>query len=303
MFFFLVLLFTLFSTPSSTAAVDQNNPKVTIMINYSNDTASSRTISVDQDKTITISQAHSWTRDSSSRYNLVSYSIDNGQPVLVNRTFDRNFTVNITTNKDHDIMFFARPQFEIVEQGPANLTFVPQSPTNDNWFDENTDVQFIASHVVSSDKQDTREQLDGWSLDNSYINEISRQESGTFKSQMIHMSSTHNVNLEYKTQYYISVISNFGRALGTGWYNSGAIVDVSVIPGDDGIVSHTFSGWQGSTIGNQKQMAVETLADSPKTLVAMWSVDYTNVSVIVIIIIAVLVLAVIYKKRKTPPSV
>ncbi len=112
------------------------------------------------------------------------------------------------------------------------------------------------------------------------------------------MSSGHIVDLEYKTQYYIKVISNFGRALGTGWYNSGAIVDLSVIPGNDGIIPHLFSGWQGSTIGNQNQMSVETLADSPKVLVANWSADYTNVSAISIGVIAVSVLLVIYQKRK-----
>jgi hypothetical protein len=109
----------------------------------------------------------------------------------------------------------------------------------------------------------------------------------------------HNVKLEYKTQYYVKVISNFGRALGTEWYNSGTIVDVSVIPGNDIIVNHVFSGWQGSTIGNKNQMSVETLADSPKVLVANWSADYTNVSIISIGIIAALVLVIIYQKRRT----
>ena len=201
------------------------------------------------------------------------------------------------------LYFIAKPQFEITIHGTNNATFVPPSPTGDNWFDISTDVQFIVPYMTSSDNQDVRQQLDGWSLDNSYINVISKQESGFFKSDTIHMSSGHTVFLEYKTQYYIKVISSFGRALGTGWYNSGTIVDVSVIPGNDIIASHVFSGWQGSTIGNQNQMSAETLADSPKVLVANWSVDYTNISMVIIGAIAVLVLLAIYQKRKIPSKI
>lgn len=271
----------------------------TITVRYANDTSTGYVISATSNQGYTISQRHSWSEDS-SRYNLQAYSIDNGPIIPVNRAPDGNFTLDVSTNSNHVVVFIAKPQFELVIHGTNNVTFFPPSTTNDNWFDENTDVQFIVPNVVPSNNQDTRLQLDGWSLDDSYINTIPRQESGTFKSSTIHMSSMHDVNLEYKTQYYVKVISNFGRALGTGWYNSGTIVDASVIPGNDGIVNHVFSGWQGSIIGNQNQMSVETLADSPKTLVANWSADYTNVSIIAIVIIAALVFGIIYQKRRAP---
>lgn len=282
----------------SNARADTGNQH-TITVRYANDTAIGYVVSAAGNHGYTISQEHSWL-ENSSRYNLQAYSIDNGPVIPVNRMSDGNFTLDVSADSDHTVVFIAKPQFEITIHGTDNATFFPPSPTNDNWFDENTDVQFIVPNVIQSDKQDTRLQLDGWSLDDSYINTIPRQESGTFRSGTIHMSSMHDVNLEYKTQYYVKVISNFGRALGTGWYNSGTIVDASVIPGDDGIVNHLFSGWQGSTIGNQNQMLVETLADSPKVLVANWSADYTNVSIISIVIIAALVVGMIYQKRKAP---
>ncbi len=299
-FLFLILLFS-----SSVISIDNvmaytGSQYTTITVQYANDTATGYAINATGNQKHTISQRYSWSEDSQSRYNLQAYSIDNGPAIPVNRTSDGNFTLNVSTDHNHNVVFTAKPQFEIVIHGIDNATFFPPSPTNDNWFDENTDVQFIVPNVIPSYQQDTRLQLDGWSLDDSYINAIPRQESGTFKSGTIHMSSRHDANLEYKTQYYVKVISSFGRALGTGWYNSGTIVDVSVIPGNDIIVNHVFSGWQGSTIGNQNQMSVETLADSPKVLVAFWSVDYTNVSIISIVIIAALVLVVIYQKRRTP---
>ncbi|CUR52131.1 exported protein of unknown function [Nitrosotalea devaniterrae] len=300
--FLIPVVFCVTIYENSPAFAQDSQPKITITVRYANDTLPTYTILADNHQTYTISQKNSWSKDD-FRYNVQAYSIDKGPNIPINRMSGGNFTLDVMTDSDHSILFFAKPQFQITLHDTSNATFVPPSPTNDNWFDMGTDVQFLVPYVVPSDKQDTRQQLDGWSLDNSYINAISRQESGSFKSDIIHMSSDHTVNLEYKTQYYIKVISNFGRTLGTGWYNSGSIVDISVIPGNDIISNHVFAGWQGSTIGNQNQESVETLADSPKVMVANWSVDYTNVSIIGIVIIAVLVLLAIYQKRRTPSRI
>lgn len=294
-----VLLFCITVPDNHVLAHVQNNQKSIVTINYANYTSIGHTIVTGSNQNYTISQEHSWTTDG-GRYNLQAYSIDNIKAIQINRMSNENFTLSVTANKNHSVIFFATPQFEIIMHGTNNVTFFPPSPTNDNWFDANTDVQFAAPNMISSDIQDTRQILDGWSLDSPDINDITRQESGTFMSPPIHMSSAHKIDLEYKTQYYIKVISNFGRVLGTGWYDSGTIVDASVTLGNDILVNHIFSGWQGSIIGNTNQESVETMADAPKVLVANWSEDYTNVSIISIVIIAVLVLLVIYQKRKTP---
>ena len=294
-----VLLFCITVPDNHVSALVQNNQKSIITVSYANNTSTGYAIITDSNHTYTVSQEHSWFTDG-NRYNLEAYSIDNNQTIQINRTSDGNFTLDITANKKHSVIFFATPQFEIIMHGLNNVTFFPPSPTNDNWFDANTDVQFSAPNMISQGMQDTRQILEGWSLDNPDINTITRQESGTFMSPSIHMSSAHEITLEYKTQYYIKVISNFGRALGTGWYDSGSIVDVSIMPGNDILVNHIFSGWQGPIIGNSNQESIETMADMPKVLVANWFVDYTNISIISIVIIAVLVLLVIYQKRKIP---
>lgn len=292
-----VLLFFI-TAPSSQAAYLQNN-QVIINVTYANDTSTAYIIHVVNHQKHTISQKYSWMGDSPGRYNLQAYSIDNGPVIPISRASDGNFTLDLLTDSNHSVVFIAKHQFEMSLQGTSNAIFSPASPTNDNWFDAGSDVQFVVPYVISSDKEYTRQQLDGWSLDNSDINVISRQESDTFRSPVIHMSEMHKIDLEYKTQYYINVISNFGRALGTGWYNSGTIVDITALPGNDILVNHIFSGWQGPVIGNINQESTEILADSPKVLVANWSADYTNISIIAIIIIAAIVLLTIYQKRKT----
>lgn len=292
-----VLLFFI-TVPSSQAEYLQNN-QVVISISYENHTSDSYTIHVTSHQKYTISQKHSWVGDDISRYNLQAYSIDNGPVVPINRSSDGNFTLDLETDSNHSVLFIAKPQFEMSLQGTANTTFFPASPTNDNWFDAGSDEQFIVPYIISSDNQYTRQQIVGWSLDNSDINVISGQEQDTFKSPVIHMSEPHKVDLKYKTQYYVNVITNFGRALGTGWYNSGTIVDITTLPGNDVLVNHVFSGWQGLVIGNTNQESTEVLVDSPKILVANWSADYTNISMVMIIIIAIIVALTIYQKRKT----
>jgi len=300
MFFLIPVLLFCITVPHNQASGHTiYNLKPIIIINYANHTSTGYTILTDNNQNYTISQEHSWTTDG-GRYNLQAYSIDNSKAIQINRMSNGNFTLNVTTNKNHSVIFFATHQFEITMHGADNVTFFPPSPTNDNWFDSGTDVQFAAPNMISYDIQNTRQILDGWSLDSQDINDIARQESGTFMSPPIHMSSGHKIDLEYKIQYYIKVISNFGRVIGTGWYDSGTIVDASVTPGNDILVNHIFSGWQGSIIGNANQESVETMADAPKVLVANWFGDYTNVSTIGIGIVAVLVLLAIYQKRKTP---
>lgn len=294
----LVQVFLLCIVIPSSHAEHLQNDQVTINVSYANDTSNAYTIHVTEHQKYTIAQKHSWTVDGISRYNLQDYFIDNGPVVPINRSSDGNFTLDLVADTNHSVLFIAKPQFEMSVQGIVNATFLPASPTNDRWFDAGSDEQFIVPYMISSDNEYTRQQIVGWSLDNPDINVISRQESGTFKSPIIHVSEPHKIDLKYKTQYYVNVITNFGRTLGTGWHDSGTIVDITALAGNSILVNHIFSGWQGPVIGNVNQESTEVLVDSPKILVANWSADYTNISMIMIIIIAVVVVLTIYQKRK-----
>jgi hypothetical protein len=294
-----LLSFTSFHESHELTNYQDNQPKAEITISYVNDTSNTYTILVNSNQKYTISQEHSWTIDNVTRFNLQEYSLDNNPFVPIQRAPYGNFTLDVFTNSNHSIIFLAKPQFKIITSDTSKINFSPSSPTNDNWFDINSDIQVIAPYVIQSDQENTRQQLLGWSLDSPDIDIISRQESGTFKSHIIHMSSEHKIDLKYSTQYYIKVISNFGRALGSGWYDSGTIVDVSVMPSDDILIKHIFTGWQGQVIGSQTQESTGVLVDSPKTIVANWFVDYTNVSIIGVFTIAVIVLSLIYLRRRT----
>lgn len=285
----------------SNELVDSQYPQsnVRIIVSYANNTSNTHTIMANNNQKYTISQQYSWADDNYTRFNLQGYIMDDGPVVPIQRTSHGNFTLNISTNSNHSIVFLAKPQFKIITPETNMINFNPPSPTDDYWFDANSDVQITVPYVLQSDQNDTRKQLSGWSLDSSDINVITRQESGTFKSHMIRMSSMHKIDLIYSTQYYVNVISNFGKVVGSGWYDSGTIAYVSIMPTEDILVKHVFAGWQGQIIGSQNQESVGVMVDSPKIVSANWFVDYTNVSIIGIFIIANIVVILIYQKRRT----
>lgn len=283
---------------TGSVAADTPHGGTAITVSYAGDASGSHTVFATMQHNYTLSQTYSWTDSAPGRFSLTAYQMDNGPTVPIARLGNGNFTLNIPVDSDHHVIFYARQQFEITSV-ETNMTFIPISPTGDNWFDKDSDVQIIMPYVMQSGDQ-SRRQLFGWSLDNSDVTMIPRQESGFFRSSPIHMSENHEVSPAYKDQYHVSVISNFGRALGTGWYDSGTIADISVMPEDDTITRHVFLGWQGQVIGDAKQYSANIMVDSPKVLVANWFVDYTNLSIIFIAIIAIVVLLVIYQKRKIP---
>ena len=278
----------------------QSESKITV--SFANNTSDAYTINVDGSQNYTISQKYSWGNNNTTRFNLQGYFVDDGPFIPIQRISSGNFTLKILTDTNHSVIFLAKPQFKIITSDTNRINFNPPSPTNDNWFDANSDVQINAPYVLQSDQNDTRKQLVGWSIDNPDINIITRQESGTFKSHTIHMSSTHKIGLDYSTQYYVRVISNFEKTTGTGWHDSGTIASVSIIPTQDILVKHIFTGWQGQVIGSQYQEKVGVMVDSPKTIVANWFVDYTNVSIIGIVIVAIIVVITIYQKRRIPQN-
>ncbi|MDE1843347.1 MAG: hypothetical protein KGH95_06835 [Thaumarchaeota archaeon] len=291
-----VISFLVIVIPAASAQMQHVN----ILVNYEKDPSRNYPVSVESGQEYVLSQRYTW-QDTLGRLDVISYTIDKGQDVAIPRHSDGNFTIDIPTDRDHTVTFHTMQQFEITSTCD-NITFSPPSPTGDNWFDDNSDMQFVVPYVIPSDNQ-SRQQLAGWSEDNSDVTIIPRQDLGLFRSHVIQVTEKHDISLQYKNQYHVSVISNFGRPLGTGWYDSGTISNISVISGDDTILHHVFLGWQGQVIGDATQYSAEILVDSPKVMVANWSVDYTSISVIAIIVISVLVIVIIYKKRRNPAKI
>ena len=253
--------------------------KNTLHVSYADDTAQSYSVLVDAHQKFTISQSYSWVKDQTSRYSLVSYSMDNGVNVPIPRVARGNFTLDIPMDSSHNVVFFAVPQYPIAINGTA--TFSPPSPTVDNWFDANSDITVSLPTTIEIQHDSIRGQLTGYSVDQSDTQIIPRKESGTFTTQM-HMSSAHSLDFTSITQYHITVISQYSTAIGGGWYDAGSTATIGVNPPDEFLVHHVVTGWEGHNVksdGNSAKLVV----DAPGAITVVWSTDYSQALVIGII--------------------
>ena len=55
--------------------------------------------------------------------------------VKISRTARGDFTLSVPTDSSHSIVFSAVQQHALSVDGTNDFSFLPSSPTNDNWFD------------------------------------------------------------------------------------------------------------------------------------------------------------------------
>ena len=76
---------------------------------------------------------------------MVSYSIDSKEFVPISRLSRGTFTLDIPTDLPHSIVFLAVTQYPISVEGTDVFSFLPESPTNDNWFDAESEVSITVT--------------------------------------------------------------------------------------------------------------------------------------------------------------
>jgi hypothetical protein len=78
---------------------------------------------------------------------------------------------------------------------------------------------------------------------------------------------------KYKTQYYLTVNSDYGQPTGEAWYDSGSTAAISVVtPVEQAGTKRIFTGWSGDYTGNAASAAVAM--SEPKTVTASWRTQY-----------------------------
>jgi hypothetical protein len=120
----------------------------------------------------------------------------------------------------------------------------------------------------------TRYVFQQWTIDNAPV-------SGN--SVQITMNNPHTLVAHYKTQYMLTVLSEYGIAQGTGWYDAGTSTPFSVTTQVDTSygVKQVFDRWTGDTQSTSAATAITM--DSPHTVRAIWRTDstvlYTTIAV------------------------
>ena len=169
--------------------IKQDKETNKLLVSYSKNMAPSYEVLVDSNEKYTINQSYSWIRDQTSRYNLVSYSLDDSDFIPISRKARGNFTLDINMETSHSVVFLAVPQFPLAVSGTTDYTYSPPSPTGDNWFDAGTTTTVT---VNPSNQFLIRNVIDGW--------------EGTFveskdNSVTILIDGSHSIEARWKTDY------------------------------------------------------------------------------------------------------
>ena len=174
---------------------------------------------------------------------VASYTFTN---VVADHTLQANFAIN---------------QYTITVTSPHG------SPTPSALVNEGSD--FTAS--VTSTEGDTQHRwvCTGYSVDSGPVN------PGT-NHTFVNLHANHTITFSWQEQYYINIVSQYATTAGSGWYNSGATVTVSVlndvIPANDG-TRQVFNGWSGAASGTALT-SNPIKVDGPKTATANWKTQY-----------------------------
>ena len=123
----------------------------------------------------------------------------------------------------------------------------------------------------------TRYVFQQWTVDNAPV-------SGN--TVQISMNNPHTVVAHYKTQYMLTVLSDYGIAQGTGWYDADNSATFSVTTQVDTSygVKQVFERWTGDTQTTSASAAITM--DSPHTVRAVWRTDSTILYATIALIIA-----------------
>jgi len=284
------MVFLVGISQSETALAQSQNR---LSVSFENDVDSSYDVSLNPNEKYILSQSYSWVRDQTSRYNLVSYSIDGSEHIPIPRIARGDFTLDIQTDSSHSIVFRAVPQFPIEVSGADTFFFTPESPTQDNWFDVDSRISVVVPKGIETEEGKVRKGITGWSLDKTSMKILLDDDSEFFNSPTIQMSNFHTIDFSTVTQYKLDVLSQYGATTGGGWHDKGSEAIISVIPPNDGLIRHVVESWDGpdlEILGN----SATRIMNSPAIVQVNWTVDYSIL--ILVIVIPVGVGFVLYRK-------
>ena len=154
MFFSLALLFA-----DIVAFGELESEPPPVHVSFVNNASPSYDVEFSSNEKILLEQPYSWPRDASSRYNLVSYSIDGGEFTSVSRLPRGTFTIDVPVDS-RSIVFSSTVQYPVSIEGVKDYSFSPKSPTNDNWFDEKSEI--LVTDITSNDSSLLPNEIVGW---------------------------------------------------------------------------------------------------------------------------------------------
>jgi len=173
---------------------------------------------------------------------------------------DLNSTsTSVTVNMSKPITLTAgwTKQYYVTIISPAG------SPTGSGWYNAGN----IATVAVQSTVQyanGTRQVFTGWNSTSL----------GNNPTAQIYVNAPTTLQASWKTQYAVIIQSEYVTPLGSGWYDVGSTVPVSIQTQVDygNATRRSFASWTGDYSGTFPNVTLR--ADTPKTLTANWNTEY-----------------------------
>lgn len=294
--FGLVLFGFVFTILNDDLAFAQFSNQPTLKISFENNVSPPSEHPLPAGKPFTLIQSHSWVHDETTRYNIVSYTLD-GETTKISRAARGDLTISIPTDSSHEIVFSAVPQHALSVEGTLDYAYLPTSPTQDNWFDKGTTVSVNVVKTLEVEPNKVRQQITGWSLDKAEFWEIEDDGMASFTTPPITMNEYHQVDFFGTYQYKVNVVSDSGTTFGTGWYELGENVPIGVRLEGDGLILNTVSNWEWSEGADLVRDGNNLLAIINGPVTATAKVDQNYSLVVAVIAIPVIAGGVIYVKK------
>ena len=161
------------------------------------------------------------------------------------------------------------------------------SLSGEGWCDDDSVALMENAPSTCSGGEGTRYIFDTWNVDD--VAEGSNPIS-------VLMDSPHSAVACYRTQYYLTVVSQHVPTEGEGWYDKGSVASFSVESPQDLIIQNVFTAWNDDSASTSQSATI--MMNSPKTVTANWREEYTQLYIIIIVIVAALATISIVAVRK-----
>lgn len=174
-------------------------------------------------------------------------------------------TVAFTITQPSNITWNWETQYVLLVTSPYGI------PTGQGWYDAGSLATFSVTETTVGGGPGIQYVFTGWSSGSAY------GYTGPSSSYWVFMNGMIWETANWKTQYYLTVVSPYDTAGGTGWYDNGTTAyatlangTVDIVPGS---VRAVFTGWSGDASGTG--LASNPISmDRAKTVIATWKVQY-----------------------------
>ena len=195
--------------------------------------------------------------DASHRWICTGYSIDGGTP-----TSGTSYTFT-NVQADHTVTFNWQEQYYLTVPSAHGST------TGSGWYNSGASATGTVSSDTASGNSGVQYVFTGWSGDAS---------GSGLTSSPIMMNGPKTATANWKTQYFLTVISAQGNPTGQGWYDAGTTAYFGIaltVSGSAGI-QYVFNSWSGTGVGSYAGAAISSSVNmkGPITEQAKWTTQY-----------------------------